>query len=1579
MRNTAGSIIINTLLKREATKRMIIFTLILLCFALPSFAQNYLLIHHTSSTLNIEFNSVPNSPGHFQVIENGTPNPSDYTSIGPIIVDGGGTLNIEFNTTEPVPLYNVSATTYQYAGQPYSMHGYQFWVLKGTLNLSLGSGYTSTTTLRRTDNVSNSTSPREQVFRVSSNDVGGANCKLTVTGSADHHFVVDGAANFYISGSNAGGWSAVPQSGYLPSRGALLAVFGNNSYHGGTVELEYVDFINNWNRYQTETERLSTGLGGAVHLVNGTAGYANTVINLTMKHCTIEKCYAQKSGAAMFIQGVYNSTASTVTMEDCVTKYCFTACTDADGLKPGYGGTYRTEETSSGPNFNITMKRCSIIGNASANWAGAICYNLPNELKLDTCRISGNYGAAGGLYCLGPTKLDSCSIKNNYATSNGGGMYCGASIEVNNSIIKNNSATSSGGGLYCNAATEVNGCTITGNSATSSGGGLYCNAATELNDCTITSNSATSDGGGLYCNAATEVNDCTITGNSATSSGGGVCCDATTLAVNGCTITGNSATVYGGGIYMGSTGEGGNGEVTVTGTVIVDDNHIVGSSTENNLYVGQSNWRVVYIGPEGLDCGSSIGISNRASGNFFGQCKGSTAVATVNGSNAYRNHYFFHDPGTCMPVNSADPYPTHPSAPYYDGYGGYLWFYDMSIIASNFDSWHDQSATEGTDYVMTDGLVSEVKTAAGLAYFSKHVLTNDYDGKTVTLSNSISLYGHNWEPIGYNAGCTSDAHPFKGTFDGKGHAITDMNCPFQYADVGLFGYVQGGTLKNIIVGGSINAIGATNAGGVVGQLDGGSVYNCYSYVELTGSENATLAGVVGNLVSGSLENSFANPKFTVSSGSGLAGGLVGVNTGKVENCYVRLSRTQSLGSAHFGMLAGSNTGTNTIVQCYAPDGASSQFNHSYTYLYNNVSTGLQNCDLYKKADTLYLYKRTNGNLVGSTGKTLTVKLNEWVSSKYGSNANLAYWKRTTAGGYSYTYGSPSVTYTGGNINDDYPIHKMKDLACAASTDGLLIEYSRDLGTMLTKYNGLTGGGTLWLYATPKNSDGTDERVNVANDSDVLLYIDEDAALLQASGNSLTAYTGQTLRTATSSRWHFISSSLTNSDIGFNYASDNVDFSWDSNPCGVTFNGNNDDALFPSDMPNITKVDLYTFYEPAYHWLNLKRNTNSHWHMDDYQLPITYNGNGTGSNGNETYLVPGKGYLASIDKDQLLQNKGTLNNIDVTLQNVTKTDAVAWAGLLGYNLLGNPYQSYLDFDAFISDNSGLTSAKGNAEPTYAVYDPEIGSYIQYKAGSSRGSRSADGMIHPHQGFMIRNTGSASTAVFKNTMRHTNSTSPFRGEQPAYPLVNLTVTDIEGNADVAVLELGRDTDAGAEKLRANTCKGWLYLHHNDDDYGILFRTEVEDYQPLWFETSETGTYTLSWETANAQFDQLTLIDNITGEVTDMLTHDSYMFEANPDQYKSRFKIVVGDWKDVEENEGGASTGSAAATFAYYANGEIHLVETQNFASLQIVDMMGRVIATCDGRIQCVPTNGMAPGVYILRLTDNNGTRTQKIVIE
>ena len=177
-----------------------------------------------------------------------------------------------------------------------------------------------------------------------------------------------------------------------------------------------------------------------------------------------------------------------------------------------------------------------------------------------------------------------------------------------------------------------------------------------------------------------------------------------------------------------------------------------------------------------------------------------------------------------------------------------------------------------------------------------------------------------------------------------------------------------------------------------------------------------------------------------------------------------------------------------------------------------------------------------------------------------------------------------------------------------------------------------------------------------------------------------------------------------------------------------------------------------------------------------------------------------------------------------------------------------------------------------------------------------------------------------------------------------------------------------------IEVSDTKGCLSLRHGDSNYGVLFRSDVVDYQPVWFDAREAGTFTMEWETANATFESLTLVDNITGVVTDMLTSNSYVFEANPDQYKSRFKIVIGEWKDVDEYDDDLE---GSATFAFMMGDEL-IVNGEG--SLQMFDVTGRLLMEREisGPQTSVALPAASTGMYLLRLSNRNGMKTQKIVL-
>jgi hypothetical protein len=372
-------------------------------------------------------------------------------------------------------------------------------------------------------------------------------------------------------------------------------------------------------------------------------------------------------------------------------------------------------------------------------------------------------------------------------------------------------------------------------------------------------------------------------------------------------------------------------------------------------------------------------------------------------------------------------------------------------------------------------------------------------------------------------------------------------------------------------------------------------------------------------------------------------------------------------------------------------------------------------------------------------------------------------------------------------------------------------------------------------------------------------------------------------------------------------------------------------------------------------------------------------------GNEEQLIPGKGYLLAIHpmyfnnlhqwdgnegKDrQFLQNRGFLNNGDVDIP-VTCTSGIEWSGRQGYNMLGNPYQSYLDFNAFVKGNPDIMNSSAFVN-TYAIYDPHEDAWLQY-APASNGAKVADRYINMHQGFFIQVLGNG-IAHFTNKMRTNTPGNGFRSEQCNYPLINFTLTDSNNDKDIAVLEVGRPENNGSKKIFVSSSTGRLYFRHDDENFAILFRDMKSGSQPLYFDAKENGTFTLSWNTANANFSSLTLIDNITGVATDMLANNSYTFFGNTDHYKSRFKVVLGNFNDIEED-----MDTATESFVFF-DGSEWIVEGQG--SLTVTDMMGRMVysATLINKQNRVTLNGLSQGVYLMRIANNDHAMVQKIVVK
>jgi len=157
--------------------------------------------------------------------------------------------------------------------------------------------------------------------------------------------------------------------------------------------------------------------------------------------------------------------------------------------------------------------------------------------------------------------------------------------------------------------------------------------------------------------------------------------------------------------------------------------------------------------------------------------------------------------------------------------------------------------------------------------------------------------GGGWQPIG------GQFSQFTGIFDGQEYEIRDLVIDRRDEEnVGLFGYVSGGQIRNVRLV-DVNVIGNKIVGGLVGDHRG-TVTNSYSSGSVTGQDS--VGGLVGYSLGGTLQ--VCESAATVSSESWRAGGLVGHNSLYGNVLLSHYSGDAVTGRFQVGGLVGLNAG-----------------------------------------------------------------------------------------------------------------------------------------------------------------------------------------------------------------------------------------------------------------------------------------------------------------------------------------------------------------------------------------------------------------------------------------------------------------------------------------------------------------------------------------------------------------------------------------------------------------------------------------------------------------------------------------------
>lgn len=353
-----------------------------------------------------------------------------------------------------------------------------------------------------------------------------------------------------------------------------------------------------------------------------------------------------------------------------------------------------------------------------------------------------------------------------------------------------------------------------------------------------------------------------------------------------------------------------------------------------------------------------------------------------------------------------------------------------------------------------------IADAADLAAFRDQVNGEDSAPYHARLTADIALVG-TWTPFGSLSGFPTTA--YAGTFDGDGHTISGLLINATDSNQGLFGIINGATIQNLKVEGSVTSSG-NNVGGIVGRIQQGSVVNC----SFSGSVKTTKSGGYAGGIAGypgNTTNQTATIRGCASTANvegGYAGGIVGyAKYTTIENCY---NTGNIAGATRAGGIAGQLQNNCSATSCYnsgTPSGSGTA-SGICGFLYS--SSKLENC--YSSIGSI------SSAGTGTVEKCETVTSTDGLVDKLGSafatgsDGNLIL---TWQAGSAPVPKEPKLTVTGSTT--------LYDVNYGSKPSATLTTVFQDLDPSPVTWELVSGQGVVELV-TPGNADANSTTISV---------------------------------------------------------------------------------------------------------------------------------------------------------------------------------------------------------------------------------------------------------------------------------------------------------------------------------------------------------------------------------------------------------------------------------------------------------------------------------------------------------------------
>lgn len=372
------------------------------------------------------------------------------------------------------------------------------------------------------------------------------------------------------------------------------------------------------------------------------------------------------------------------------------------------------------------------------------------------------------------------------------------------------------------------------------------------------------------------------------------------------------------------------------------------------------------------------------------------------------------------------------------------------------------------------------------------------------------------------------------------------------------------------------------------------------------------------------------------------------------------------------------------------------------------------------------------------------------------------------------------------------------------------------------------------------------------------------------------------------------------------------------------------------------------------------------------------------------LESGKGYNHYYSQNHEYTLSGALKTSDVVVTLEYTSDVAP--NRYGFNLIGNPFSSGLDWDAISSDVNypALTSK--------ALHYTRDNQHVYYNNGIGS-DETVTGIVPPMQGFFVKTYNTSTSPKPSITLAasaRTNSSIPARYKKSNESISHLRLKISDGtNGDNMVIRLDNsaktelDYDFDAIKYSISSTFPSIYTHAGTTKLainGLPFPEEnMEMVIPVEIKIITNGSYSITATTiANLEDYKVRLRDLSNGTVVDLKEISTFNFNSDPGTITGRFEILIS--KAITNDE---TLLAEEGPFKIYTNYGSIIIEPQSdlwenkTGSIVVTDFSGRSIRYIRQSefLKGTPilvNEPDAEGLYIIDIQSGNLRYSRKIVI-